>query len=327
MEPVRFGDKSLMSDAVVHEGVAYLSGMVGRRGDDVASQTRAALEDLDEVLARVGSDRDHILSAIVWLSDIGMIGEMNAVWEDWFAPGRAPARATGESRLAREKYLVEITVTAAIKDSVPAAPRASTTDVSGIIAILRGVTPQEVLGVAEVLVEEGVKTIEVPFNSPDVLESIARLAERFGATASIGAGTVLSEDDVIRAAGAGARFIVSPNTNPGVIGRARALGLDAYPGAFTATEIFAAIDAGATAAKLFPADTLGPEGVKALRAVLPKGFPLVAVGGVDLDNLGAFFAAGCQGFGIGGFLYKPGMDLALIRERARKLVAAANAAG
>lgn len=326
MEPVRFGEKSLMSDAVIYEGVAYLSGMVGRRGEDVASQTRAALEDLDEVLARVGSDRDHILSAIVWLSDIGEIGEMNAVWEDWFAPGRAPARATGEARLAREQYLVEITVTAAIKGLEPVASGAPGADVSGIVAILRGVTPDEVLGVAEALIQEGVTTIEVPFNSPDVLESIARLADRFGTVASIGAGTVLSENDVMRAAEAGARFIVSPNTNPCVIRRARALGLAAYPGAFTATEIFAALDAGATAAKLFPADRLGPEGVKALRAVLPKDFPLIAVGGIDPENLGGFLAAGCQGFGIGGFLYKPGMDVSLIRQRARSLVAAVNAA-
>lgn len=325
MEPVRIGDKSLMSDAVIHNGVAYLSGMVGRRGSDVASQTRAALEDLDEVLARVGSDRDHILSAIVWLSDIGTIAEMNAAWEGWFAPGRAPARATGEARLARDKYLVEITVTAAVK--APEAAAVPDVDMSGIIAILRGVTPDEVIGVAEVLIEEGVTTIEVPFNSPDVLDSIARLADRFGDTAAIGAGTVLSEEDVIRAAEAGARFIVSPNTNPAVIRRARALGLASFPGAFTPTEVFAAIEAGATAAKLFPADRLGPEGIKALRAVLPRDFPLVAVGGVGLDNLEAFLAAGCQGFGIGSFLYKPGMDLAQIRQRARDLVAAAKAGG
>ena len=97
MELVRFGEKSLMSDAIVHNGVAYLSGMVGRRGSDVAGQTRAALEDLDPVLESVGSDRDHIVSATVWLADISTIGEMNSAWEAWFAPGRVPARATGES--------------------------------------------------------------------------------------------------------------------------------------------------------------------------------------------------------------------------------------
>jgi 2-dehydro-3-deoxyphosphogalactonate aldolase len=325
MELVRFGDKPLMSDAIIHNGVAYLSGMVGRRGADVASQTRAALEDLDEVLARVGSDRDHILTAIVWLSDIAAIGEMNTVWEDWFQPGRVPARATGQSRLARDKYLVEITVTAAV--AAPAPSQTERAVVSGIIAILRGVTPGEVLDVAEALISEGVTTIEVPFNSPDVLDSIAKLSDRFGDSASIGAGTVLTEDDVTKAAAAGARFVVAPNTNPAVIARARALGLAAYPGAFTATEVFAAIDAGANAVKLFPTDKLGPDGIKALRAVLPQDYPLIAVGGVDAGNLGAFLDAGCQALGVGGSLFKPGMARAEIARRAKTLVTALKAHG
>lgn len=323
MELVRFGDKPLMSDAVIHNGVAYLSGMVGRRGTDVASQTRAALEDLDEVLARIGSDREHILSAIVWLSDVATIGEMNAVWEDWFAPGRAPARATGEARLAREKYLVEVTVTAAVARPAPA--QIDLADPSGVVAILRGVTPGEVADVASALIDEGVTTIEVPFNSPGVLASIAILAEKFGDKASIGAGTVLTEQDVRDAANAGARFIVSPNTNPAVISLARALGLAAYPGAFTATEVFAAIEAGANAVKLFPADKLGADGIKALRAVLPAGYPLIAVGGVDADNLATFLGAGCKAVGIGGSLYKPGTPPDDVAARARALVAAFNA--
>jgi len=323
MELVRFGDKPLMSDAIIHDGVAYLSGIVGRRGTDVASQTRAALEDLDIVLHRVGSDRDHVLAATVWLSDISKIGELNAAWEDWFAPGRVPARATGEARLAREKYLVEVTVSAAV--ARPVATEAALPDPSGLIAILRGVTPDEVLDVAEALIGEGVTTIEVPFNSPNVLDSIARLAGRVGGSATIGAGTVLSVDDVEAAAGAGARFVVSPNTNTAVIARARALGLAAYPGAFTATEVFAAIHAGAAAVKLFPTDKLGPEGIRALRAVLPPDYPLIAVGGVDADNLGAFLDAGCQAFGIGSSLYKPGMAEEEIARRAQRLVSALRA--
>ncbi|GKY87411.1 2-dehydro-3-deoxy-6-phosphogalactonate aldolase [Sinisalibacter aestuarii] len=325
MEPVRFGDKPLMSDAIIHNGVAYLSGMVGRRGTDVAGQTRAALEDLDSVLERVGSDRDNILSATVWLSDISTIGEMNAAWEEWFARGRVPARATGESKLAREKYLVEITVAAAVVRPVPT--EASQPEVSGIVAILRGVTPDEVLGVGEALIDKGVTTIEVPFNSPDVLDSISRLAEHFGDRANIGAGTVLSVRDVDAAAAAGARFVVSPNTNPAVITSARALGLAAYPGAFTATEVFTAIDAGASAVKLFPADKLGADGIKALRAVLPAGFPLIAVGGVDAANLSTFLDAGCQALGIGGSLYKPGMPSEEVALRAKELVESLNARG
>ncbi len=136
---------------------------------------------------------------------------------------------------------------------------------------------------------------------------------------------MLSQDDAIKAAEAGARFIVSPNTNPAVIARARSLGLAAYPGAFTATEVFAAIDAGANAVKLFPADKLGADGIKALRAVLPKTYPLIAVGGVDAANLGDFIAAGCQAAGIGGSLYKPGLDPAEIERRAQALVVAWNA--
>lgn len=316
---LRYGDKPLMSDAIIHNGVAYLSGMVGRRGADVASQTRAALEDLDEVLARVGSDRDHILSAIVWLSDISTIGEMNSAWEEWFGAGRAPARATGEAKLAREKYLVEVTVTAALAQPVPTTARLA--DPSGIIAILRGVKPDEVTGVAEALLKEGVTTIEVPFNSPDVLDSIEILAERFGSRALIGAGTVLTEDDVLKAADAGAKFVVSPNTDTAVIARARMLGLAAYPGAFTATEVFTAIKAGANAIKLFPADKLGVDGIKALRAVLPDECPLIAVGGVDASNLAAFMDAGCKSVGVGGSLYKPGMDAEEVASRAKHFVA------
>ncbi len=320
MEIVRFGDKPLMSDAIIHNGVAHLSGMVGRRGTDVTSQTRAALEDLDEVLERVGSDRDHILAATVWLADIATISEMNAAWESWFAPGRVPARATGEAKLARDKYLVEITVSAALARPVPTTPALPAPD--GIIAILRGITPGEVEDVAAALLAEGVTTIEVPFNSPDVLNSIARLAEHAGDRAEIGAGTVLSVADVEAAAEAGARFVVSPNTNPGVIAGARARGLAAYPGAFTATEVIAAIDAGAAAVKLFPAEKLGIDGIRALGAVLPPNAPLIAVGGVDANNLAAFRAAGCRAFGIGGSLYKPGMSATDVAERAKAMVAA-----
>jgi len=191
-----------------------------------------------------------------------------------------------------------------------------------IIAILRGLTPTDALAVGAALIDAGIDRIEVPLNSPDPLESIRLMAEAFGDRATIGAGTVLTAEEVARIADAGGRMIVSPNANPDVIRESRRLGLESYPGVYTATECFAAIAAGATGLKLFPADQAGPGTLKALRAVLPKDMPVYAVGGVGPHNFAEWIAAGAQGFGIGTSLYRPGDSAELVGQRAREMVAA-----
>ncbi|WP_134678667.1 2-dehydro-3-deoxy-6-phosphogalactonate aldolase [Paracoccus ravus] len=191
-----------------------------------------------------------------------------------------------------------------------------------IIAILRGLTPVDALSVGQTLIDAGIDRIEVPLNSPDPLESIRLMATAFAGQATIGAGTVLTVDDVARVADAGGRMIVSPNANPEVIRETRRRGLESYPGVFTATECFAAIEAGATGLKLFPADQGGTGMLKALRAVLPKDMPVYAVGGVGPSNFADWFAAGAQGFGIGTSLYKPGDSAETVGQRARDMVAA-----
>lgn len=191
-----------------------------------------------------------------------------------------------------------------------------------IIAILRGLTPTDALAVGAALIDAGIDRIEVPLNSPDPLESIRLMAEAFGDRATIGAGTVLTAGEVARIAAAGGRMIVSPNANPELIRESRRLGLESYPGVYTATECFAAIAAGATGLKLFPADQAGPGTLKALRAVLPKDMPVYAVGGVGPHNFAEWIAAGAQGFGIGTSLYRPGDSAELVGQRAREMVAA-----
>lgn len=191
-----------------------------------------------------------------------------------------------------------------------------------LIAILRGITPAEALGVCEALVEAGITLIEVPLNSPDAVTSIGQAASTLGERAQIGAGTVLSGQDVRAVAAAGGRFIVSPDTNPEVIAETRRLGLGSYPGVFTPTDAFTAIRAGATGLKFFPAEVLGPKGIKAMKAVLPPDLPLYAVGGATPDNFDEYFAAGCAGFGLGTFLYKPGTSAGQVAERAAAAVAA-----
>jgi len=191
-----------------------------------------------------------------------------------------------------------------------------------LIAILRGITPGEVVDVCQNLISAGITMIEVPLNSPEALTSIALASNAFGDDVAIGAGTVLTKKQVWAVSEAGGSFIVSPDTNKGVITETIHLRLGSYPGVFTPTEAFRAIRAGASGLKFFPAEVLGPQGIKAMKAVLPPEVPLYAVGGANPDNFAEFFAAGCAGFGLGTFLYKPGMAPAQIGERAAAAVAA-----
>jgi len=191
-----------------------------------------------------------------------------------------------------------------------------------IIAILRGITPDEAVPVCTALVEAGITLIEVPLNSPSAVDSIGRGAKALSDRAEIGAGTVLTPEDVRAVAGAGGTFIVSPDTNVEVISETVRLGLKSYPGVFSPTDAFAAIRAGATGLKFFPAEVLGAKGIKAMKAVLPPALPLYAVGGANPDNFHEYFAAGCTGFGLGTYIFKPGMRAAEVSERAQLAVAA-----
>lgn len=196
------------------------------------------------------------------------------------------------------------------------------TDQRHLIAILRGITPFETIAVCETLFAAGIRKIEVPLNSPDALASIAQAARAFAGRAAIGAGTVLTVDDVDAVAAAGGSFVVSPDTNTEVIARTLAHGMQSYPGVFTPSEAFRALQAGATGLKFFPAEVLGPRGIRAMKAVLPPDVPLYAVGGAGPDNFREYFAAGCDGFGLGTYLYKPGMKIEDIAGRASAAVAA-----
>ncbi len=195
-----------------------------------------------------------------------------------------------------------------------------------LVAILRGLEPERAVAVGEVLVEAGFDIIEVPLNSPEPLTSIAALVEALGDCALIGAGTVLTEAQVDDLAAIGAQLVVSPNCNPAVIRRTAAHGMVSMPGVVTPTEMFAALEAGATGLKIFPAEMVSPAIIKAVRAVLPPQVPVLAVGGINAGNMGAFLAAGAAGFGIGGSLFKPGKPLAEIDADARAIVAAFRAA-
>jgi 2-dehydro-3-deoxyphosphogalactonate aldolase len=193
---------------------------------------------------------------------------------------------------------------------------------SPFVAILRGVRPGEVVAIAEAVIDSGWCVIEVPLNSPDPFDSIARLSQSLAADILVGAGTVRRTEEVDRVAEAGGRLIVMPHADTAVVAHAVQRGLIVLPGVYTATEAFAAIDAGADALKLFPAEIGGPPLLKALRAVLPKDLPVLPVGGVSPDTLSAWRAAGAAGFGVGSALYRPGDDAATVGRRARDFVAA-----
>ena len=196
-----------------------------------------------------------------------------------------------------------------------------------LVAILRGVTPARIEGVAEALFAAGIRAIEVPLNSPEPLKSIAMLAKLYGARCLTGAGTVLSPQQADQVADAGGKLMVTPNTNAGVIARGVERGLTVMPGFYTPSEGFAAVAAGAKYLKLFPASTGGVAHLKAMLAVLPKGVPVYAVGGVGAANMKEWRQAGAAGFGLGSELFKPDFSDEDIASRARACVAAFKAAG
>jgi 2-dehydro-3-deoxyphosphogalactonate aldolase len=191
-----------------------------------------------------------------------------------------------------------------------------------VVAILRGVKPDEVAAIGEALVAAGIRLIEVPLNSPDPLEGIRRLVDAVGSQALCGAGTVLQPDRVDAVAEVGGRLIVTPNTDARVIARAVALGLEPMPGFATPTEAFTAVAAGAKRLKLFPATGFGIGYLKAIREVLPAGTKTWAVGGTGTANIGEWIAAGAEGIGVGGALYKVGDTAETVGARAAALVAA-----
>ena len=204
-------------------------------------------------------------------------------------------------------------MTVSFEDSLAAFP---------LVAILRGVEPEEVLGIGAALFESGFRVIEVPLNSPRPFDSIAALANSYGARVVVGAGTVLDRADIARVAEAGGRMVVMPHGNPDFVAHTKELGMYSVPGVATPTEGFAALDAGADGLKLFPAETMPPVVVKAWRAVFPPSVRLLPVGGITPDTLAAYMKAGANGFGLGSALYKAGMPVETVRANAGKFAEA-----
>jgi 2-dehydro-3-deoxyphosphogalactonate aldolase len=199
---------------------------------------------------------------------------------------------------------------------------AAFTDRLPLVAILRGVRPDEILPIGEALVEAGFAILEVPLNSPEPFQSIAALVRRFGDDVLIGAGTMRTEADLDALVKAGGRLMVTPHGDPALIRAAKQRGLLTLPGIATPTEAFAAIDAGTDGLKLFPAEMIPPAVVKAMRAVLPKSMPLFPVGGIEPSTMASYRAAGANGFGLGSALYKPGLSASEVGLRARAFVSA-----
>jgi 2-dehydro-3-deoxyphosphogalactonate aldolase len=191
----------------------------------------------------------------------------------------------------------------------------------GLVAILRGVRPDEVVPIGAALEASGFAIVEVPLNSPDPMASIGALAQAFGARLLIGAGTVMTEGQVTQVAAAGGRLIVTPHADAVVVRAAKRHGMLAVPGFFTPAEAFSMLEAGADALKLFPAEGASPAMLRALRAVLPAETMVLPVGGIDASNMGAWRAAGAAGFGIGSAVYKPGDSVAAVRAKALALTA------
>src|SRR5438045_2376635 len=211
-----------------------------------------------------------------------------------------PRAASGSSRAAAAACeLIEGTLAMRLHDYLTPLP---------FCAVLRGIAPQEIPAVADALVAEGFRILEVPLNSPQPFESIGLLAQRCGRDVLVGAGTVLRVDDVARVRDAGGNVIVMPHADLAVVREAKRLGLVCMPGVATPTEAFAALDAGADGLKMFPAEALPPAALRAWRAVLPRGTIVLAVGGMKADTLAPYWAAGADGFGTGANLYPPGAD-------------------
>ena len=194
-----------------------------------------------------------------------------------------------------------------------------------IIAILRGVQPAEAVAISGVILAAGIDKIEVPLNSPSPLQSISAIAEAYGNRALIGAGTVLTAVQVQQVKAAGGQLVVSPNCDPAVIAATIAAGMQSWPGIFTTSEAFTALQAGATGLKLFPSDVAGPKGLKAMRAILPVGTQVYAVGGAGPENFAEWVAASADGFGLGSAIYKPGDTPERVATKAQAIVAAFDA--